>query len=256
MPLQVIKRNSSVEDFDQDKIARVVTAAGLKPSEGLDLAIRISQWAQNLGKPQITTYAIREKIIEELRKVNPTVTQFYSQYEKQKDARAHDFNLPATDGQNYFLESFKGAKGLVVVFTCNHCPYAKAAWPLFIKLAQDFKDKGVAFVGINPNDDNQYPEDSFEMMKQKVDEWQINFPYLRDESQEVAKDYGAVCTPDVFVYDQNRKLYYHGRINDNWQEPEKVTREELKDALMSLLTGNPPPQTQSPSIGCSIKWKN
>ena len=86
MPLQVIKRDSSVEDFDQDKIARVVTAAGLKPSEGLDLAIRVAQWAQSLGKPQVTTYAIRGEIIEELRKINPTVAQFYSQYEKQKDA--------------------------------------------------------------------------------------------------------------------------------------------------------------------------
>ena len=88
MPLQVIKRDSSVEDFDQDKIARVVTAAGLKPSDGLELALKIGRWTQSLGKPQVTTYAIRGKIIEELRKINPTVAQFYSQYEKQKDAIA------------------------------------------------------------------------------------------------------------------------------------------------------------------------
>src|SRR3989338_4470817 len=117
---------------------------------------------------------------------------------------APDFNLPSTDGQNYSLASFKDARALVIVFTCNHCPYAKAAWPLLIKLADELKDKGVAFVAINPNDETQYPEDSFEEMKKKVPEWNINFPYLRDESQETARAYKAACTPDVFVYDKDR----------------------------------------------------
>ena len=166
-----------------------------------------------------------------------------------------DFDLLATDGKNYSPSSFKDAQGLVIVFTCNHCPYAQAAWPLLIKLAEEFEDKSVAFVGLNPNDENSYPEDSFEVMKEKVSEWGINFPYLRDESQEVAKAYGAVCTPDIFVYDKNRELYYHGRINDNWQEPEKVTKEELKAALINLTEGKPAPTNQKPSIGCSIKWK-
>ena len=169
---------------------------------------------------------------------------------------APDFNLSSTNGQNYSLDSFQDAKALVIIFTCNHCPYAKAAWPLLIKLANEFKDKGIAFVAINPNDEIQYPEDSFEVMKQRIQDWQINFPYLRDETQEVARTYGAVCTPDVFVFNQNRKLYYHGRINDNWQEPEKVTQEELKEALESVLADNHPPAIQYPSIGCSIKWKN
>ena len=169
---------------------------------------------------------------------------------------APDFNLPATDGQNWTLDSFKETRVLVIIFTCNHCPYAKAAWPLLVKLAQEFKEKGVAFVAINPNDETQYPEDSFELMKQRVDDWQINFPYLRDETQEVARAYGAVCTPDVFVFNQDRKLYYHGRINDNWQEPQKVTKEELREALESSLANNHPPAIQYPSIGCSIKWKN
>ncbi|OGD95188.1 hypothetical protein A3F02_03345 [Candidatus Curtissbacteria bacterium RIFCSPHIGHO2_12_FULL_38_9b] len=169
---------------------------------------------------------------------------------------APNFDLPATDGQNYTLASFADAKALVVAFTCNHCPYAKAAWPLLISLANYFKPKNIAFVGINPNDETHYPEDSFEQMKKMVPKWHINFPYLRDESQKIAKAYGAVCTPDIFVYDQNRNLYYHGRINDNWQEPNKVTKEELKNALTYLLAGNPPPKDQNPSIGCSIKWKN
>ncbi len=170
--------------------------------------------------------------------------------------KAQDFDLPGTDGKNYSLDSFKDSKGLVVAFTCNHCPYAQAAWPLLTKLATDFQDKGVSFAGINPNDENQYPEDSFEVMKEKMTDWKINFPYLRDESQEVAKKYKAVCTPDVFVFDENRQLYYHGRINDNWKEPEKVTKEELKEAIKSLIAGRPAPADQNPSMGCSIKWKN
>ncbi len=170
-------------------------------------------------------------------------------------AKTQDFNLPGTDGNKYSLDSFKKAKGLVVAFTCNHCPYAKASWPLLIKLADEFSGKGVSFVAINPNDENLYPEDSLDVMKEKVGEWGINFPYLRDESQEVAKKYKAVCTPDIFVFDKDNKQYYHGRINDNWQEPEKVTREDLKDTLNSLLEGKDPPQDQKPSMGCSIKWK-
>ena len=181
---------------------------------------------------------------------------------------APDFHLPATDGTNYSLESFKNAKGLTIVFTCNHCPYAKAAWPILIKLSEEFKEKGIEFVGINPNDETQYPEDSFDIMKQRVSDWKINFPSLRDESQQAARAYGAVCTPDIYVYDNNRKLYYRGRINNNWPPVEKTddtwqtkqstkeTKEELKNALNLLLAGQLPPKNQSPSIGCSIKWKN
>ena len=169
--------------------------------------------------------------------------------------KAPDFNLPGTDGKSYSLSSFSDAKILVVIFSCNHCPYAKAAWPLLIKLAYEFGDQNVAFVAINPNDEIQYPEDSFEMMKQKVNDWRINFSYLRDESQIVARAYGALCTPDLFVYDKSRKLYYHGRINDSWQDKDKVTQEDLKDALEALLAGKPPPSDQKPSMGCSIKWK-
>ena len=166
------------------------------------------------------------------------------------------FDLPATDGKNYSVESFKEAKALVVTFSCNHCPYAKAAWPLLIRLADEFREKGVSFVAINPNDENQYPEDSFDEMKKRITDWKINFPYLRDETQEIARAYKAACTPDIFVYDDKRKLYYHGRINDNWQYPNQVKSEDLKDAINNLLSGNPPPQPQYPSLGCSIKSKN
>ena len=165
------------------------------------------------------------------------------------------FDLPSVDGQNYSPGSFKNAKVLVVVFTCNHCPYAKAAWPLLIDLYNKFKDQNVAFVAINPNDEAAYPEDDFATMKIKAKEWGIPFPYLRDESQEVARQYDARCTPDVYVFDKNRRLAYRGRINDNWQEPSKVTRHDLASAIESLLSGEQPAQPQYPSMGCSIKWK-
>lgn len=169
--------------------------------------------------------------------------------------KAPDFNLPAVDGETYSLSSFKDKKGLVVVFTCNHCPYARSSWPLLIDLFDRYKKEGIGFVAINPNDSLSYPSDSFSQMKEKANEWKINFPYLRDKSQNTAKKYQAQCTPDIYVFDKDRKLYYHGRINDNWQDPENVTEENLKKALENLLSGKSPPKSQPPSQGCSIKWK-
>lgn len=165
-----------------------------------------------------------------------------------------DFNLLGTDGNYYSPESFSDAQGLVLVVTCNHCPYAKASWPVLIGLQTEFKDRGIQFVAINPNDSNTFPEDSYDKMKEYEKEIGINFPYLRDETQKVAEELQAVCTPDIYVYDQYRKLYYHGRINDNWQHPDKVTEHNLKDALISLLNAEEPPENQPPSMGCSIKW--
>ncbi len=173
------------------------------------------------------------------------------------DTLAPMFSLPGADGQTYSLESFRDKKGLLVVITCNHCPYAKASWPLITDLHKQFGHE-VAFVAINPNDATAYPDDSFEVMKQKVGEWQIPFPYLRDESQEVARAYRAQCTPDLYLFHKDKgefRLFYHGRVNDNWQEPEKVTQENLKNALQALVGGNEPPSIQPPSMGCSIKWK-
>jgi|SRR3989344_2243471 len=166
------------------------------------------------------------------------------------------FDLPSVDGKNYSPESFKTATVLVVFFSCNHCPYAKAAWPLMIDLYNKVKDKGVAFAAINPNAETAYPEDDFATMKIKAKEWGIPFPYLRDESQEIARKYDARCTPDIYVFDKDRKLVYRGRINDNWQEPSKVTRHDLADAIEAILSGRKPKDPQFPSMGCSIKWKN
>jgi len=168
--------------------------------------------------------------------------------------KAPEFDLPATDGKYYSLADFSNSKGLVVVFSCNHCPYARAAWPLLIELASEYQPKEIGFVAINPNDEVSYPEDSFAIMKKRFLEWGINFPYLRDKSQEVASNYQAQCTPDVYIFDEKRFLYYHGRINDNWQDPANVKRHDLKNAIDDLLAGKASPKEQYPSLGCSIKW--
>lgn len=165
---------------------------------------------------------------------------------------AKDFNLPGADGRDYSLASFADKKVLVVIFMCNHCPYVLAVLERLNNLAQEFAERGVQFVGINSNDATDYPADSFEKMK----DLPVNFPYLRDESQEIATKYHAVCTPDIFVFDAERKLKYHGRIDDNWQQAEKVEHEELKSALEKILAGEEiPREQQNPAMGCSIKWK-
>ncbi len=166
------------------------------------------------------------------------------------------FKLPATDGNSYGPEDFADKKALVVIFMCNHCPYIKATIDRMIQLQAEFADKGVQLVGINANDSENYPEDSFEAMQAWVEEKGINFPYLHDESQEIARAYQAQCTPDIFVFNAERKLAYHGRIDDNWQEPEKATKRELAEALDVVLEGGTIPEDQQkPTIGCSIKWK-
>ncbi|MFA6521296.1 MAG: thioredoxin family protein [Candidatus Gracilibacteria bacterium] len=170
-------------------------------------------------------------------------------------AAAPDFSLPGIDGKTYSLADFKGKRALVIVFMCNHCPYVQAIWDRLISMQSEFSAAGAEFVGINSNDSSNYPEDGFEKMKEYAASRGQNFPYLRDESQQTAKAYGAVCTPDIFVYDSEQRLAYHGRIDDNWQEPAKVKERELAQAVEALLHGQKPSQTQKPSMGCSIKWK-
>jgi len=169
-----------------------------------------------------------------------------------ENTSAKDFSLPGADGKTYSLADFADAKVLLVIFMCNHCPYVLAVLERLNRLSAEFKDKGVVFVGINSNDSSDYPEDSFEKMK----ELKIDFPYLHDESQEVATKYHAVCTPDIFVYDESRQLKYHGRIDDNWKEESEVEKQELKEALEKILNGEEiPREEQNPAMGCSIKWK-
>lgn len=169
---------------------------------------------------------------------------------------APPFDLPGVDGRHYSLASFREAELLVVAFTCNHCPYAKAVEERLVALQRDYAERGVRLCAINPNDDTKYPDDSFDRMVQRSRERSFNFPYLRDESQAVARAYDAACTPDIFVFDAARKLRYNGRFDDNWQDASKVTREDLRLALDRLLADEPLGFEPVPSMGCSIKWKD
>ena len=163
------------------------------------------------------------------------------------------FNLPDTSGKNLSIEDFD-SELLIIVFTCNHCPYAKAVEDRLIKLGKEYKND-VDFVLISSNDSENYPEDSPKKMAERHTEKGYPFPYLFDETQEVAKAYSAVCTPDIFLYNDDRKLEYRGRIDDNWQNPEQVEREELKMAIEAVLNGKAIDFEQKPSMGCNIKWK-
>ncbi|MBW2507844.1 MAG: thioredoxin family protein [Deltaproteobacteria bacterium] len=168
---------------------------------------------------------------------------------------APPFSLPGVDGETYSLDSFADAELLVVVFTCNHCPYAIACEDRLIAIQKDYRNEGVQLVAINPNDAEKYPDDSFDKMKERALAKGFNFPYLRDESQAVARAYDAACTPDIFVFDRERKLLYNGRVDDNWKEPEQVTRRELRELLDAALRGETVDFEHVPSMGCSIKWK-
>ena len=168
---------------------------------------------------------------------------------------AVSFNLPGVDGKMYSLDSFSEKNVLVVIFMCNHCPYVKEVLQRLIDLQAESKGLGVQFVGINPNDAEKYPDDSFESMKKIAKEKGLNFPYLFDATQETAKAYDAVCTPDIYAYGSERKLLYRGRIDDNWEHEEKVTQRNLKEAIDLIIAGKELPSDQIPSMGCSIKWK-
>jgi peroxiredoxin len=165
-----------------------------------------------------------------------------------------DFRLPSVDGRTVARDDLKDAKVLVVMFICNHCPYVQAVEDRFVALARDYEPKGVQFVGICSNDPKGYPDDAPPRLLARWREKGYGFPYLVDATQSVAHAFDAVCTPDIYVYDGQRRLAYHGRIDDNWQHPDKVTRRELAAALDALLAGRAPSEEQLHSIGCSIKW--
>jgi peroxiredoxin len=163
--------------------------------------------------------------------------------------------LPGTDGKSYGLADFKGKKAVVINFTCNHCPYAKAYEDRFQALVSAFSPKGVGFIAINANDASNYPDDAMGPMKARVAEKGFTFPYVRDDDQSVAKAYGAVCTPHVFVLDAEGTLVYEGRIDDSWKDPAAATSHDLRDALEAVLAGKPVPAPQTNPMGCSIKWR-
>jgi len=169
---------------------------------------------------------------------------------------APDFDLQGVDGKKYSLGYYKDNKALIVIFSCNHCPYVQAYEDRIKQIQEDYKSKGVVVVAINSNEDSGYPEDSFENMKKRASEKKFNFPYLRDDEQSVARAYDATHTPEIFLFDKNKKLAFHGKIDDNWQEPKKVQNHYLKNALDELLTGKEISVPETFTIGCTIKWKN
>ena len=169
---------------------------------------------------------------------------------------AAEFRLPATDGRTYALDDLVGEKGTVIVFICNHCPYVKAVIDRMVADARVLMSEGVGFVAICSNDAASYPEDSFENMKHFTKAHGFPFPYLHDETQTVARAYGAVCTPDFFGYGADGKLKYRGRPDEGRTTPPRAgAPRELVEAMRAIASTGVPPADQKPSIGCSIKWK-
>ena len=169
--------------------------------------------------------------------------------------KAPIFSLPSVDGKVYSLGDFKMKKILVIVFMCNHCPYVQAYIERIKSVQSDFGIKGVQVVGINANDEVNYPDDSFEKMIEMNRIKKLNFPYLRDEDQTAASKYGAQCTPECFVFDGERRLRYHGRIDDNYRDENSVKVFDLRNAINSLLHNQKVTIELTPAIGCSIKWR-
>jgi peroxiredoxin len=170
--------------------------------------------------------------------------------------KAHDFTLPATDGRTYSLSDLKGPNGTLIVFMCNHCPYVKAVIDRLIRDANDLKALGVNTIAISSNDATAYPADSFENMRRWALEKRFPFPYLHDETQEVARAYGAVCTPDFFGYDAGLGLQYRGRLDESKRDQAPNARRELFEAMRQVAETGRGPKEQVPSMGCSIKWKH
>ena len=168
---------------------------------------------------------------------------------------APDFDLPGVDGKNHSLASFREAPVLVVVFSCNHCPYVVGSEERMKRFHADYAPHGVAMIAINSNETQGHPTDSFDHMKSHAKEKGLPFPYVRDEKQDVALAYGALRTPHYYVFDADRKLRYTGRMDDNPRNPGKETTRELRDALDDLLSGKNPRVAVTNPIGCNVKWK-
>jgi peroxiredoxin len=165
------------------------------------------------------------------------------------------FDLPGVDGKNHALADYANKTAVVVMFTCNHCPYVQAWEDRMVRIQKDYAGKGVQLIAIGSNDAKKYPDDSFEKMKERARAKGFNFPYLYDESQAVARAYGAQRTPEVFVFDKSGSLHYHGTIDDNYENPNAVQQHYLRDALDAVLAGQSPATTETQPVGCTIKWK-
>lgn len=170
-------------------------------------------------------------------------------------APARDFSLPGVDGRLWSLENCRGENGTLVMFICNHCPYVKAIRERLVRDTKELLDYGVKSVAIMSNDPTDYPEDSFENMQAVAEKYDFPFPYLMDESQEVARDYGAVCTPDFFGYNADLELQYRGRLDASKTEPVPDARRDLFEAMKQVAETGKGPEDQIVSQGCSIKWR-
>lgn len=169
--------------------------------------------------------------------------------------RTPSFKLPGVDGSDHALGDFRDAKLLALVQYCNHCPYVLAWEDRLMKLARDYADRGLRVVAVNSNDAARYLEDSFERMKERAEQLDFPFDYLFDASQALAQALGAERTPEVFLFDEQRRLRYHGAIDDSRDE-NAVSRNYLREAIDALLAGEEPPVTETESVGCTVKWKN
>ncbi|HEV8606526.1 MAG TPA: thioredoxin family protein [Tepidisphaeraceae bacterium] len=172
----------------------------------------------------------------------------------QLNQKAPDFDLPGVDGKHYSLANFKGSKLLIIVFSCNHCPFVIGSEDRMNKLFADYSPKGVAMAAINSNETVGHPTDSMEHMIQRAKDKNFRFPYLRDDSQQVALAYGALRTPHFYLFDQSRNLRYTGRMDDNPRNPGRETTHELRDALDDLLAGRQPRVAVTNPVGCNVKW--
>jgi len=171
--------------------------------------------------------------------------------------KAPDFDLPGVDGRRYRLEDVRGPNGLLVMFICNHCPYVKAVRERIVRDCLELQQHGIGSVAIMSNDPSDYPEDSFENMKEVAKEFGYPFPYLLDETQAVAKAYGAVCTPDFFGFNDNLELQYRGRLDASRKETAPPdARRDLFEAMVEIARTGKGPKEQIPSMGCSIKWRD
>ena len=168
--------------------------------------------------------------------------------------KMNSFELNDCFNKLHHSKDLMGQHGLLIIFTCNHCPYAIAIWNRLIEFESKFKKIGVNIVAINPNINPEYPDDSVEKMAEKVTTDSITFPYLVDEHQQTAKAYKAQCTPDLYLLNSSMELYYHGRFDDNWKDETKVQHYDCFEAAKELSKKRPAPTSQFPSIGCSIKW--
>lgn len=171
------------------------------------------------------------------------------------DSRLIPFALPATDGTTYRPEDFAGAPVFGVIFHCNHCPYAQAWEDRLIAVQRNYAGRGVRLVLINANDPVKYPADDFPHMKARAEEKGYPFPYLFDETQETARAYGATRTPEVFLFDRAGTLRYHGAPDDNYEDPQAVQHQYLRDAIDALLSGATPATSETKVVGCTIKWR-